>query len=325
MRKIIYFLVSTIVLSTTYMSCKNDRKEVVDVTEDSLLIAYQLLPTEQQEVINTVYHWNDAHDAINIYNLDTIYNESVLFYKKVFNKKNIIDIKQNRIKRVNSYKQRIIGRIGIYPADTGDYKCDFLKLVTIDEKPKVYHTYLIFQKINNGWKIIVESDKESDAQPELANLFTDFKESESTSEGDFDGDGEREELIVIKPPQDSLGNYLSAKTKISFTNFNLEEIIIDNCIGVNIMNENDVDGDGADDFSVVIKKPDGTYGDVILYSYKRGKWKQLATFKSTADEIINNRKDLIEFAGSGNIRIRTTEKLPDNRDTIIIKTISTWD
>ncbi|HMU97605.1 MAG TPA: hypothetical protein PLJ37_11310 [Chitinophagales bacterium] len=325
MKNIVYIFLLAIVLSIAYTSCKRNKSDVGEIVEDSTMVAYELLPTEQQDVINLVYSWNRAHDTNAIYGLDTIYNETVLFYKKTFSKRNIIETKKNRIKRADSYKQRIIGRIGIYPSDTGDYKCDFLKLVTIDGKPKVYHTYLVFQRFNDVWKVIVESDKESDAQPELANLFTDFKESESTSEGDFDGDGEKEELIVIKPPQDSIGKYLSTTTKISFTNFNIPEIDIENCIGVNIMNENDVDGDGADDFSIVIKKPDGSYGSIILYSYKRGNWKQLAKFKATQDDITQNRKELIEFAGSGNIKIRVAEKLPDNRDTTLIKTISTWD
>jgi hypothetical protein len=328
MKKFIYIVLSVIFVSCFYVSCtscKNKKENIIEETEDSVMAAYQLLPSEQQDIINMVYNWNDLHDSVNIYGLDSMYNNVVSFYKKTFYKKTLIETKKNRIASANTYKQRIIGRIGIYPSDTGDYKCEFLKLVTMNEVPKVYHTYLIFKKINNAWKIIVESDKESDAQPELANLFTAFEESESTSEGDFNGDGEKEELIVIKPEQDSSGNYLSTSTKISFTNLNLEEITIDNCIGVNILNENDVDGDGSDDFSVVIKTPDGANGDVILYSLKRGKWKQLARFKAAADEVFEGRQNLIEFAGSGNINIRTAEKLPDNRDTVIIKTISTWE
>lgn len=328
MKKILHVVLSIVIITLLFtipISCKSKKHEIIDAAEDSIVTAYELLPSEQQEVINVVYSWNNAHDTVDINALDTIYNESVLFYKKTFNKRTIIDIKKQRIKRSNSYRQKIIGRVGIYPSDTGDYKCEFLKLVTINEKPKVYHTYLVFQKINNSWKLIVESDKESDAQPEMVSMFDEFKESESTSAGDFDGDGEKEDLIVIKPEQDTLGKFLSTTTKISFTNFSIPEIVIENCIGVNILNENDVDGDGADDFSVVIKKPDGSFGDVVLYSYKRGKWKQLARFKAASDEVFSNRRNLIEFAGNGDIKIRVAEKLPDTRDTVLIKTISTWD
>lgn len=59
------------------------------------------------------------------------------------------------------------------------------------------------------------------------------------------------------------------------------KIIIPNCVGVNVLNENDADGDGSDDFSIVIKTPSGDVGDVILYSFKRGAWRQNLMSSST--------------------------------------------
>lgn len=177
---------------------------------------------------------------------------------------------------------------------------------------------------DSTWRIILESDKEADMRPELVALFEKFTESESVSSGDFNGDGTKEDLIVQKPEQDTSGKYLSTETKITFTNLDLPEIKIPNCIGVNVLNENDADGDGSDDFSVVVKTPSGDVGDVILYSFKRGAWQQLAKFKAPSSEVFASRQNLIEFAGSGNIKIRTVEKTTDNRDTLIVKTISTW-
>lgn len=284
-----------------------------------------MLPSEQQMVIDVVYRWNASHDTTHLDSLINYYNDPVLFFKKRIPRQSVIASKKYKITHADTYRERIVGRIGIYASDTGDYKCEFLKLVTINGRPNVYHSYLIFKKqVDSTWRIIVESDKEADMRPELVSLFEKFEESESTSSGDFNGDGEKEDLIVIKPEQDTSGRYKSTETKISFTNMDLPEIVIPNCIGVNVLNENDVDGDGSDDFSVVIKKPDGEVGDVILYSFKRGKWQELARFKASADEVFASRQNLIEFAGSGNIKIRTQDKTPDNRDTIIVKTISTW-
>lgn len=326
MKNIVYIIILFVISSSIYSctSCGN-KKKFNNVTQDSLKTVYELLPTEQQEVIALVYEWNKLHDTTNIDLLDSFYSDNVLFYKKNFSKQNVIQTKKYRLQKAKQYRQLIIGRIGIYPSDTGDYKCEFLKLVNLDNKPKVYHTYLVFKKINDTWKIIVESDKESDLRPELASLFDKFQESESTSSGDFDGDGEKEELIVIKPEQDTSGNYTSTTTKISFTNLNLPEINIENCIGVNVLNENDVDGDGADDFSIVIKKPNGDIGNTILYTYKRGEWKKTAQFIAPSSEVFNSRQNLIEFAGNGNIKVRSTEKTTEGNDTLIIKTISTWE
>lgn len=306
-------------------SCNNDKEKKVKEDTNDIRESYKMLPSEQQSVIDVVYRWNAAHDSVHLDSLQNYYNDPVLFFKKRITKESVIASKKYKIGHADTYRERIIGRVGIYASDTGDYKCEFLKLVTINSKPNVYHSYLIFKKqADSTWRIIVESDKEADLRPELVSLFEKFEESESTSSGDFNGDGEKEDLIVIKPEQDSSNHYITTETKISFMNMDLPELVIPNCIGVNVLNENDVDGDGSDDFSVVIKEPDGEVGDVILYSFKRGKWQELAKFKAPEEEVFASRQNLIEFAGSGNIKIRTAEKTPDSRDTLIIKTISTW-
>lgn len=323
------FILSVYIIINIFLSacssCKKENDNSNKVTGNDIRDSYKMLPSEQQNVIDVVYRWNAAHDSIHVDSLENFYNDPVLFFKKRIPRQSVIASKKYKIKHAESYRERIVGRIGIYASDTGDYKCEFLKLVTIDGKPNVYHSYLVFKKqADSSWHIIVESDKEADMKPELVSLFEKFQESESLSSGDFNGDGTKEDLIVIKPEQDTSGKYKSTETKISFTNMDLPEIIIPNCVGVNVLNENDVDGDGSDDFSVVIKKPDGEVGDVVLYSFKRGKWQELAKFKAPDDEVFASRQNLIEFAGSGNIKIRTQEKTPDNRDTLVIKTISTW-
>ena len=285
-----------------------------------------MLPEEQQIVIGIVYDWNRLHDASHIDSIASFYNYAVLFYKKTYSPQGIVSLKKYKITHAESFRQLIIGRIGIYPSDTGDYKCEFLKLVTINGNPSVYHTYLVFKRLDSTtFKIIIESDKEADLRPDLVPLFEKFEESDNMSAGDFNGDGEKEDLVILKPGQDTSGKYLSTQTKISFTNLDLPEITLENCVGVNVLNENDVDGDGSDEFSVVLKRPDGNVGDVILYSFKRRKWEQLARFTASPDEVFAARQDLIEFAGNGNINIRKAAKTTDGRDTIHIDTISTWD
>ena len=327
MNKKINFLICIAISIFLYAcsSCNNEKeKSNIDKT-DNIADSYKMLPSEQQAVIDVVYLWNAAHDSTQIDSLEKFYSDPVLFFKKRISRKSVIDTKKYKIKKADTYRERIIGRIGIYASDPGDYKCEFLKLVTVDNKPSVYHSYLIFKKqADSTWRIIVESDKEADLRPQYVSLFEKFQESESTSSGDFNGDGDKEELIVIKPEQDTSGKYATTQTKISFTNIDLPEIMIPNCVGVNVLNENDVDGDGSDDFSIVVKNPDGEVGDVILYSFKRGKWQELAKFKAPSDEVFDSRQNLIEFAGSGNIKIRTTEKTPDSRDSLVVKTVSTW-
>ncbi|MBK6274152.1 MAG: hypothetical protein IPF58_05315 [Saprospirales bacterium] len=321
--KAIFFII--ISCGVFFIACKHD-KTTSDTTQQSAVTnSYKMLPPEQQNVIDVVNHWNALHDSTQIDSLTDLYNDQVMFFKKRVSRKTVIDTKKYKIKHAKTYRQRIIGRVGIYPSDTGDYKCEFLKLVTINEKPSVYHSYLVFKKMaDSTWRIILESDKEADLRPEYVSLFEKFTESESVSSGDFNGDGTKEDLIVQKPERDTSGSYLSTETKITFTNLDLPEIIIPNCVGVNVLNENDADGDGSDDFSIVIKTPSGDVGDVILYSFKRGAWQQISRFKAPSNEVFGSRQNLIEFAGSGNINIRTIDKTKDNRDTLVVKTISTW-
>jgi ketosteroid isomerase-like protein len=307
-------------------SCeKNNGKSGKDNVND-IKASYKMLPSEQQRVIDVVYQWNEAHNSGEIENIAVFYGDPVLFFKQRISQAGVVNTKKMKISRAENYKERIIGRIGIYASDTGDYKCEFLKLVTINSQPSVYHSYLIFkQQADSSWKIIVESDKEADLQPELVPLFEKFEESENLSSGDFNGDGEREDLIVIKPGQDSSGRYASVETKISFTNLDLPEITLSNCVGINVLNENDVDGDGSDDFSLILKNPDGSTGDAVLFSFKRGRWKELARFKASPKEVFAARQGLIEFAGSGNIKIRCLEKARGTSgDTVVVKTVSTW-
>lgn len=327
MYKKIKLLIFVAVIAGLYScsSCKNEKQENNIIESVDTVTTYKMLPEEQQIVVDVVYKWNSMHDSTRIDSLENFYNDPVLFFKKRIARSAVIASKKYKIKHADSYRERIIGRVGIYASDTGDYKCEFLKLVTIDNKPSVFHSYLIMKKqADSTWRIIVESDKEADMRPELVSLFEKFQESESLSSGDFNGDGEKEDLIIIKPEKDTSGTYLSTETKISFTNFDLPEIIVPNCIGVNVLNENDVDGDGSDDFSIVVKNPDGSVGDVILYSFKRGKWKVLAKFKAPESEVFSSRQNLIEFAGSGNIKYRTVEKTPENTDSLVVKTVSTW-
>lgn len=329
MRIVIYFsfFIAVAFYTTACSSCKKNNKDDIDKTEQTIKEAYNMLPPDQQTVVNIVQHWNALHDSSRVDSLDQFYADNVLFFKKVRSKKSIIDMKKYRMKHADSYRERIIGRVGIYASDTGDYKCEFLKLVTINERPSVFHSYLIFKKMQDStFRIIVESDKESDNKKTFIydTLFTAQAQSESLSQGDFNGDGAKENLIIQAPEKDTAGNYLGTTTLLTFDNLELPEISLQNCVGVNVLNENDVDGDGSDDFSIVIKKPNGEYGNTILYSFKRGNWVKLADFRALNSEVKSARQNLIDFAGSGNIKIREAEKTTDGRDTVIVKTISTW-
>ena len=60
----------------------------------------------------------------------------------------------------------IKGDIDIQQISDTQYKAEFIKEVTTKKGTKDYPSYLVFKKIGNEWKLILESDTVSDANIE---------------------------------------------------------------------------------------------------------------------------------------------------------------
>ena len=90
---------------------------------------------------------------------------------------------------------------------------------------------------------------------------------------------------------------------------------------VQLLNEGDLDGDGNDEFSGLTNN--GSEGQVIVYTFKRGEWSVMKKFKVNYRSLLSDedlRKNAVQLAGSGYIYIQ--EKF---NDTIRQEKVNIWD
>jgi len=95
---------------------------------------------------------------------------------------------------------------------------------------------------------------------------------------DYNGDGQPDEAIV-KLIKEGSGNPIEDGTPSEYSivfNEKLPDLPI-GCCDATIINEGDLDNDGADDFSVFQSPMNGCTYTMTTYTYKKGKWNQLIT------------------------------------------------
>ena len=98
--------------------------------------------------------------------------------------------------------------------------------------------------------------------------------------GDYDGDGRAETVRVTRPKDfgDSSGDLFDEDkmvVTIAFPGSELPKISIKQSVTVYLVNEGDLDGDGADELGVVPGRGYGIWSFYYLYTFKKGQWDQL--------------------------------------------------
>ena len=119
--------------------------------------------TDQSAVVSKITKdWNDAHNSKDVAILASLYNQSIEYYGKEIDKNDCIDKKLAEFKKHKDYYQQIDGEIQCEKISESEYKCSFLKRVTINHKTKNYPSFLVISKSENEWKIIEENDRATD-------------------------------------------------------------------------------------------------------------------------------------------------------------------
>ena len=74
---ILWIIASVSILFYACSSCNRDGNKKADEAGDTTE-PYEMLPSEQQSVIDVVYKWNAAHDSTKIDSLNNFYSDPVL-------------------------------------------------------------------------------------------------------------------------------------------------------------------------------------------------------------------------------------------------------
>jgi hypothetical protein len=111
-----------------------------------------------------VVEWNNAHSVNRANKFADLYHSEVLFYGQQLKKDKVCDIKLSLLQKINDGNdfEHGIGSIDVEHVRNNEYRCNFVKWSTLNQKTNEYPSYLIFGKFNNQWKIVAESDQITD-------------------------------------------------------------------------------------------------------------------------------------------------------------------
>jgi hypothetical protein len=143
-------------LSFTIVHFLKNRESTQEV---ALTVNESPRPDKIEDILSQlIMEWNDAHSLNSTGRLSDLYHSEALFYGQQLKKDKIYGKKTSALQKANSFEQKIYGTVDIKYINDNEYRCDFVKRVTANQKTNDYPSYLIFGKFNNQWKIIVESD-----------------------------------------------------------------------------------------------------------------------------------------------------------------------
>ena len=220
-----------------------------------------------------VEKWNTANNKKDIGILIYLYDKEVLFYGTKLPKSDCISGKLSIFKKYPNLDQQVQG-LNSYILENGDIKCLFQKAVNVNGTIKTYSSYLIWHKIGEVWKIIVEGDETTDANVEKKKM-----KAKGAIKCDVDGDGKTEYAWMEFAREDTSGKWEcldgdSCNAYIRFSNKSIPPIKLPGCIGGWPENLKDMNSTKGDEIGIDY----GFHSCWRLYkvfSYKDGKWEKV--------------------------------------------------
>ena len=164
----------------------NDKKSEKNSTQKA--------KTSEQEVKEMVELWNKASSNGDFTVLENMLADKIEYYQQTVTRDYYIKDQKKFFEKNPVYGQVIKGDIDIQQISDTQYKAEFVKEVTTKKGTKDYPSYLVFKKIGNEWKLILESDMVSDAniekkkkqKTESPNKSTYYYTNNQTLIGTFD-------------------------------------------------------------------------------------------------------------------------------------------
>lgn len=164
----------------------NDKKSEKNSTQKA--------KTSEQEVKEMVELWNKASSNGDFTVLENMLADKIEYYQQTVTRDYYIKDQKKFFEKNPVYGQVIKGDIDIQQISDTQYKAEFVKEVTTKKGTKDYPSYLVFKKIGNEWKLILESDMVSDEniekkkkqKTESPNKSTYYYANSQTLIGTFD-------------------------------------------------------------------------------------------------------------------------------------------
>ena len=120
------------------------------------------LAMSQAQLVDLVDEWNFKHTKYGALTLNTLYAKEVQFYGQTMSGLDCAKAVEKIINQYDSYSQQIMDSEYTSLGDD-KIKVSFVKRVEVNGKSKDYESYLVFQKVADDWRIIIESDTQTDA------------------------------------------------------------------------------------------------------------------------------------------------------------------
>ena len=308
-----YFLIaclSIVLIILSIVLLLNQRLNTSSITKGS--------PASSQDFEHLVHEWNDAHNTKDIGVFAKLFDNSVLIYGTQLERNSCIELKLKLLGKYRNFNQHITGNVQTEMQNNGDFKCIFIKTVKFNDTEKDYSAYLIFRKIRDDWKIIVEGDMTTDR-----NLAKRKDEIPTDAiKGDFDGDGQTESVWLVPPKiseegMDCVGDCISY---LKFSN-NLPQIKVDNCISGGLNNLGDLNMDGKDEIGLLPGWFTSCWRLYHVYTYKTRSWRYaVPPFSTHCNQWEDGIKPIeIDRSTPGNVIIRYSE---NTENDIVLRTKS---
>jgi hypothetical protein len=150
----------TKIVESTIQDTNISKSQTIGVQPEEIsAVNFEDIAIEDKQALKLlVQQWSEAHSVSLISDFSILFGDFVQFYGTKLPKKSCIKKKNDLLHKSPDFKQEIHGEIEIVKMADDEFRCNFTKHVTVNQKATDYRSYLVFRKIDNSWEIIVESD-----------------------------------------------------------------------------------------------------------------------------------------------------------------------
>lgn len=216
--------------------------------------------------------WNRFHVPGKTDSLLFLYADSVFFYGQNDVPAQVcVDKTRDLLARWPDYRQQTdSAEWDLYALDSNRIICCFLKTVSTGGNIRQYAAYLNFDwnPDHNCYKISNEGDATTNENLEIRDVAA----YQIYEQGDYDGDSIREKMWLVREKNTPEKQSWSS---IRFSSPAIPVLPVESCIGGTPRNEGDLDGDGADEISLVPWWYQSRFTGFRVYTLKNGRWYHL--------------------------------------------------